>query len=76
MAERWRERVEAEAGGPDGPADPMWWEHLPRCSESCRYHDGKRCELLGVRAPHMCEPVVTEMARVLDQKEEQGNGGS
>lgn len=38
---------------------------VPRCSESCEQHDGKRCRLLGQRPATICEPAVEEMALVI-----------
>ncbi len=31
---------------------------VPFCSETCRYYDGKRCELLGLSPGNICEPAV------------------
>jgi hypothetical protein len=65
----WHWHVELNAGGPVvGRADPDWSDDgAPRCSEECRFHDGKRCQLLGARPGWLCEPVVVEMARLLDK---------
>ena len=35
---------------------------VPRCTERCPYHDGKRCAILGHRPDSLCEPAVREMA--------------
>ena len=43
---------------PDAQVIPAWVEGVPRCDEDCPLHDGKRCELLGHRAPSVCEPMV------------------
>ena len=50
-------------------AEPQWDPEtgVPFCSEHCSHHDGKRCQLLGFRAPQICEVVVQEMARVIDK---------
>lgn len=47
------------------PATPEWHKDVPRCTERCSYHDGKRCELLGHRPDGICEPVVRQMGRLL-----------
>lgn len=62
----WQERIDAAAGDAEGLAiEPRWFEDgVPRCDDACRYHDGKRCQLLGLRAPSICEPAVAAMARV------------
>ena len=45
------------------PPQPEWTPNgVPNCSESCRHHDGKRCGLMGLRAPAICEPTVEGMA--------------
>lgn len=38
---------------------------LPRCTEKCAHHDGKRCVILGHRPDGLCEPEVREMAAKL-----------
>ena len=58
-------------GGPavDGAA-PDWSEDgVPLCSYDCPSHDGKRCELMGLRPGGICEPMVVEMSRMLRAKE-------
>ena len=41
---------------------------IPYCSEECPSHDGKRCRLIGSRAPNVCEPMssilVSEVLRL------------
>lgn len=45
------------------PPEPAWTPNgVPNCSEECRHHDGKRCGLMGLRAPDICEPTVEGMA--------------
>lgn len=39
---------------------------VPRCTERCPHHDGKRCAILGYRPDALCEPAVREMAAKLD----------
>lgn len=51
------------------PIDPAWFEGVPTCSESCVAHDGKRCEILGVRAPLVCSPAVSEISLAFAQTE-------
>jgi hypothetical protein len=42
--------------------EPTIDEHgVPLCTEECGRHDGKRCELLGFRPTHVCEPAVREI---------------
>ncbi len=61
---RWSQTVEPEG------ASPVWGEdRVPRCTEDCPSHDGKRCKLIGLRAPTICEPTVAEMARALYETE-------
>ena len=63
----WRRAAQANAAPEHEPAQPTWWlGEPPACSEGCPHHDGKRCRLLGLRAPQLCEPVITEMVRMLD----------
>ncbi len=39
---------------------------VPFCSEDeCPSYDGKRCEKMGFRPGHICEPAVIEMANAL-----------
>ena len=61
----WRADVAETAGG----AEPRWSGGMPRCHDGCAQHDGKRCRLLGLRAPEdkACEPVVIEMSELLDR---------
>lgn len=44
---------------------------VPMCSESCVAHDGKRCGVMGSRAPRMCEPAVAAMASMLYERAEE-----
>lgn len=48
-------------------AAPEWDGNVPQCSEDCRHHDGKRCRATGFRAGGICEPIVREMGRMLDE---------
>lgn len=65
----WRKNAEVGAADSENPARPVWFEEVPHCSEACPHFDGKRCALLGLRAPLICEPVVREMAQMLDKNE-------
>lgn len=38
---------------------------LPACAESCRYHDGKRCELLGFHTSGLCEPMIADWSEII-----------
>jgi DNA repair exonuclease SbcCD ATPase subunit len=49
-------------------ASPDWVDGVPVCSELCLSHDGKRCELLGLRAPRVCEPTVAAMTEALAEE--------
>ena len=51
----------------DNPEPVIGDDGVPRCHDACPHHDGKRCELLGVRAyeSNPCEPEVAEMAAEL-----------
>jgi hypothetical protein len=60
----WRKRVEREAAL--DPIRPNWLYAMPLCSETCPHHDGKRCAVMGIRAPSICEPAVREMTDLLD----------
>jgi hypothetical protein len=47
-------------------AKPAWDdEMIPRCSEDCPHHDGKRCRALGQRPDGICEVAVERMADLL-----------
>lgn len=62
----WRLDVQREAGTEDDPARPQWSQNgTPVCDETCPHHDGRRCRVLGFRAPEICEPVVVQMGRML-----------
>lgn len=61
----WADAAEAEVGAFDGPPSPDYDSGVPVCREHCARHDGKRCEILGERAPLLCEPVVQAMAQML-----------
>lgn len=37
---------------------PEWHDLVPRCTDRCPHHDGKRCELLGHRPSDLCEPAI------------------
>ena len=50
-------------------AQPNLDEHdIPYCSmDSCQKYDGKRCELMGARPHHFCEPALIDiMAKMQD----------
>jgi hypothetical protein len=38
---------------------------IPTCAESCRFHDGKRCELLGFRPDNLCEPMIADWSEII-----------
>lgn len=60
----WREKAAAQC---DPPAVAEWIAEVPFCGEEkCPQYDGKRCRVLGSRPSALCEPIVTEMARMLD----------
>jgi len=65
----WRKDVAQDAGSVEAPAAPNWaftqGGYVPFCQESCPHHDGKRCRVMGLRAPNICEPVVVQMSRLL-----------
>jgi hypothetical protein len=67
---RWQKQACGDASY-GAPAAPEWSGHVPFCALTCPHHDGKRCELLGVRAHEglPCEPVVTAMALMLNRSE-------
>lgn len=59
----WQGKIEKMLAG----AGPTWGQNgAPSCSEDCKYHDGKRCELMGCRPDSLCEPSVVEMVGLLD----------
>lgn len=63
----WKTRAAVAASGDERrPALPVWEDGAPWCDDRCSHHDGKRCALIGVRPGRICEPVVVEMARMLD----------
>lgn len=69
----WREKVVLQTGDGDDHPRPYWsdaGDGIPLCQEDCPWFDGKRCQALGLRAPlgHGCEPVIREMARLLDEE--------
>ncbi len=69
MPADWRKAVEMSAAAEDAPIQPAWtMGGVPNCSEHCRYHDGKRCELLGFRLDGICEPAVLHMANMLTRR--------
>jgi hypothetical protein len=68
MSERWKRHVEREtvlAG--NEPPRPVWNRNIPRCHEACAYHDGKRCQLIGLRAPETCEPVAETLGGLVQE---------
>lgn len=44
--------------------EPEWHDGVGYCHDGCPQHDGKRCRLLGSRAPegHVCEPWAQRVA--------------
>lgn len=38
---------------------------VPICDDGCRFHDGKRCELLGFRPDRICEPMVADWSEII-----------
>lgn len=57
----WKRTIEQASG-----SEPRWEDDIPRCSEVCKQHDGKRCRLLGLLRPEsICEPAVAEMGYFL-----------
>ena len=60
----WKIRVESSVSDP--PPRPSWHDGVPFCSEQCVHFDGKRCAALGLRAPNVCEPVVSAMSAALN----------
>lgn len=46
---------------------PHWIGNLPTCSDDCPEHDGKRCGLIGGRAPdgHACPIAVERLVAAL-----------
>lgn len=65
----WREFVERDAvlTGNEKPS-PIWSRNIPRCHEACVYHDGKRCQLIGFRAPETCEPVAEALGDLIEER--------
>ncbi len=66
MAE-WQRFIERDAvlAGNARP-EPQWVQSVPMCHEACPYHDGKRCELLGLRPYGHCEPVNVAMGNLVE----------
>ena len=49
--------------------EPDWDDELvPRCSEACPQHDGKRCRIMGQRPTALCEPAVDMMDDLLSRR--------
>jgi hypothetical protein len=46
---------------------PEWYGLVPNCSGACPHHDGKRCRVTGFKPGNICEPVVGEMGKFLDE---------
>lgn len=44
---------------------------VPMCVETCPSHDGKRCEVLGRRPGHICEPAVVTLVDRQRRKSEE-----
>lgn len=44
---------------------PEWEGRVPRCTERCPSHDGKRCMVLGRRPESICEPAVSDPTSAL-----------
>jgi hypothetical protein len=55
-------------------AEPDWDHDVPFCTEECKSHDGKRCQLMGMRPGNICEPAVVGMAAALDSAGDAGTG--
>ena len=49
----------------DRPEPAMDLDGLPRCTENCPQHDGKRCRLLGLRPSEFCEPALEQQREAL-----------
>lgn len=62
----WHQTVQRDAGSDEHDATPNWIGGVPLCTDACPHYDGKRCRVLGMRAPDLCEPVVVQMSRMLD----------
>ena len=65
----WRLLAVARCVPDDGVQPrPHWWDSgEPACVDNCPLHDGKRCKLTGHRPRGLCEPVVEQMAMMLDE---------
>lgn len=68
MSNEWKRFVERDAvlAGNDAPR-PVWNRNIPRCHDSCVYH-GKRCQLIGLRAPETCEPVAEALGNLVEER--------
>jgi hypothetical protein len=42
---------------------PQWEKLVPHCWDTCPSHDGKRCQVTGVRPGPLCEPTVERLAQ-------------
>ena len=66
----WQRQITTPQGVASEPAPaPEWLDDVPRCTERCPHHDGKRCRLMGFRPGPLCEPAVEAMARLLNEEE-------
>lgn len=65
----WQDEIEIDVGADPTPL-PTWNHGVPFCNEHCPYHDGKRCQLIGQRPGHLCEPCVQAMGSALTAHEE------
>lgn len=62
----WKERIALDVVPDDAvPPRPQWHNAVPMCDERCPRHDGKRCDVLGLRPGALCEPVVQQMGFAL-----------
>lgn len=62
----WKQHV-VRVSDDGAQAAPVWDGAVPNCSDACPFHDGKRCRATGFRPGSICEPVVREMGRLLDE---------
>lgn len=69
----WRRTAEKAVGvRPDWMHGKYPQPGIPFCSEErCPRYDGKRCEALGHQPGRVCEPVVAEMAQLLNKVKEE-----
>lgn len=74
MSLEWRLTAQIAAGSEDEPARPTWTDGpegngIPLCNLRCPHRInrgfGSKCAITGLTAPHLCEPVVAQMAKLL-----------